>query len=362
VQRQSIWVLWRTAMPSILTEVGFLTNPEEEKFLGSEKGQKYLANSIFRAFRNYKNDVEGKLTKYEDEFENEEPLINENLSKGDTLKNNKENESPKEGKEETKLEEKYGVLLNEASGKLKEKKYDEAKALYKKASEMKPDEQLPKDKISEIEKTIDAVKSKREEEEKNKVQKEESEKYKKLIASADKSYNEKKWEDAKVMYRAAGNFRPDEKYPQEKIEEITSIQEKIAAIETAQKEQNKNISSSDILNSYKNKNPDKDSVKENNPLTNKEKSAKDIIEFKVQFASSDKEIDENSEKYKNLERLWHYKVGNMYKYTSGNFTSPDAAVRHQGKVRALGYKDAFVAAFRNEQRIDYNEAVKQLNK
>jgi len=32
VHRQSIWVLWRTSMPSILTEIGYLTNPLEETF------------------------------------------------------------------------------------------------------------------------------------------------------------------------------------------------------------------------------------------------------------------------------------------------------------------------------------------
>ncbi|MFN6039596.1 MAG: N-acetylmuramoyl-L-alanine amidase, partial [Bacteroidota bacterium] len=39
VKRQSLWVLWRTKMPSVLTEIGYLTNPEEEKFIGSDKGQ-----------------------------------------------------------------------------------------------------------------------------------------------------------------------------------------------------------------------------------------------------------------------------------------------------------------------------------
>ena len=47
VHRQSIWVLWRTSMPSILTEIGYLTNPLEETFLGSEIGQDYLSKSIF---------------------------------------------------------------------------------------------------------------------------------------------------------------------------------------------------------------------------------------------------------------------------------------------------------------------------
>jgi N-acetylmuramoyl-L-alanine amidase len=51
-------VLWMTTMPSILVETGFLTHPEEEKYLASEQGQDHLASAIFRAFRHYKNNIE----------------------------------------------------------------------------------------------------------------------------------------------------------------------------------------------------------------------------------------------------------------------------------------------------------------
>ena len=78
VHRQSIWVLWRTSMPSVLTEIGYLTNPQEEKFLGSEKGQTYLSACLFRAFRKYKDEQEGIKTVYNDVFENQQPLENEN--------------------------------------------------------------------------------------------------------------------------------------------------------------------------------------------------------------------------------------------------------------------------------------------
>jgi N-acetylmuramoyl-L-alanine amidase len=69
VKRASLWVLWRTFMPSVLTEIGYLTNPEEEQFLGSAKGQEYIASGIFRAFREYKDEVEGTVVKYDDHFE-----------------------------------------------------------------------------------------------------------------------------------------------------------------------------------------------------------------------------------------------------------------------------------------------------
>lgn len=73
VKQAGFLVLWKTAMPSLLTEIGFLTNPEEEIFLGSDKGQEYIASSLFMAFRDYRNEVDGVIKKYNDEFQNKEP-------------------------------------------------------------------------------------------------------------------------------------------------------------------------------------------------------------------------------------------------------------------------------------------------
>ena len=53
-------VLYKTAMPSVLIETGFICNPNDEKFLLSQKGQDQTAEAIFKAFRNYKNQVEKK--------------------------------------------------------------------------------------------------------------------------------------------------------------------------------------------------------------------------------------------------------------------------------------------------------------
>jgi N-acetylmuramoyl-L-alanine amidase len=58
VKQGPFWVLWATAMPSILIEVGFLTNEKEEQFLSSDANQELMASGIFRAIRDYKNEVE----------------------------------------------------------------------------------------------------------------------------------------------------------------------------------------------------------------------------------------------------------------------------------------------------------------
>ena len=102
VHRQSIWVLWRTSMPSILTEIGYLTNPLEETFLGSEQGQDYLAKALFRGLRKYKDEFEGRKKEYNDEFENQVPLENENIKAGNLPQQKKEDEDDDEVKEPEK--------------------------------------------------------------------------------------------------------------------------------------------------------------------------------------------------------------------------------------------------------------------
>ena len=59
-QRQTgIWVLQATNMPAILIETGFINNPEDEKYLNSDKGQQELAEAITKAVISYKKVIEG---------------------------------------------------------------------------------------------------------------------------------------------------------------------------------------------------------------------------------------------------------------------------------------------------------------
>ena len=53
VRQAPYYVTAYANMPSVLVELGFLTNPEEEDFLHSEQGQDYMASALFRAFRDY---------------------------------------------------------------------------------------------------------------------------------------------------------------------------------------------------------------------------------------------------------------------------------------------------------------------
>ena len=59
VKQAGFYVISFTTMPSILIEMGFLTNPDEEDFLNSEQGKTYMSSAIFRAFKQYKLEIDG---------------------------------------------------------------------------------------------------------------------------------------------------------------------------------------------------------------------------------------------------------------------------------------------------------------
>ena len=71
VKQAGFLVLYKTTMPSVLIETGFLTNPKEEKFLNTPETQKKMSASMFKAFEKYKNELEG----VEEETENETPFV-----------------------------------------------------------------------------------------------------------------------------------------------------------------------------------------------------------------------------------------------------------------------------------------------
>jgi N-acetylmuramoyl-L-alanine amidase len=73
-QRQlGIWVLQATAMPSVLVETGFITNPQEEDYLNSDKGQDETAQCIANAIKEYKTWLEKKQLPNEKETKSQAP-------------------------------------------------------------------------------------------------------------------------------------------------------------------------------------------------------------------------------------------------------------------------------------------------
>ena len=61
VKQAGFLVLRKTSMPSILTELGFISDRTEERYMVSQEGQTELAQAIYRAFSNFKKDYDRKM-------------------------------------------------------------------------------------------------------------------------------------------------------------------------------------------------------------------------------------------------------------------------------------------------------------
>ena len=59
VSQDPFWVLWRTTMPSVLVEVGFMTNPNDLRTLRTPEGRDKIAANLLKAIQAFKKRYDG---------------------------------------------------------------------------------------------------------------------------------------------------------------------------------------------------------------------------------------------------------------------------------------------------------------
>jgi tetratricopeptide (TPR) repeat protein len=104
----------------------------------------------------------------------------------------------------------YLAAIASADKQFTSKSYDEAILGYRKALELKPTEKYPSEKIAEAEKLIADLKALQES-------------YDKAIANGEKSFTEKDYPNSLVSFKSASDLKPTEAYPKQKINEIQAI-------------------------------------------------------------------------------------------------------------------------------------------
>jgi hypothetical protein len=119
-----------------------------------------------------------------------------------------------------KLKAEYGKFILEGQQKLDAEEYQAALIAYQKAAELKPDETLPKERISEIENTLAEIKAKQEAEAR---QAELRAKYDAKIVEADQAYEKEDYNGARQLYQEALTLIAGEAHPQGRIEEINKL-------------------------------------------------------------------------------------------------------------------------------------------
>lgn len=260
VKQAEIFVLYKTAMPAVLTEVGFISNPEEEQYMMSDEGQATIVASIFKAFAAYKSKVEGTKT----------PNLKINL-KGYTAK-------PKSKSETINPEVNTPAADKPADAKDKTNTPADTKVEKKPAAEA-PSTWIP--------------------------------------STADTG-----------------------------VEPPLPMEEPKPATPTTET-------------------PAKATASAETPVTvqsNSSANASIGVDYRVQFLSSNKELKENARELKGLTNYTYYIQNGTYRYTTGSFTQVNEAVNLQKKVRDMGFKDAFIVAFHNGQRISLQQAKELLGK
>lgn len=83
--------------------------------------------------------------------------------------------------------------------------------------------------------------------------------------------------------------------------------------------------------------------------------------FKIQILASDRVLPKNSRQLKGLSPVSYYKEKGLYKYTYGESTDYNKVLRMKREVTAK-FKDAFIIAFKNGEKMNVNEAIKEFKK
>jgi len=115
----------------------------------------------------------------------------------------------------------YKLAISKADASFATKDYAAAKSSYSQASGIKPAEAYPKAKLAEIEKLLAQVAN-------ASAQHETNDKYLATIAKGDKAFNAKDYATAKPMYEEASRIKPTETYPKDKLAEIAELIKKNA--------------------------------------------------------------------------------------------------------------------------------------
>jgi hypothetical protein len=130
---------------------------------------------------------------------------------------------------------KYDAAIVKADKALGTKDYTSAKAGYNEALTYKADEQYPKDKLKEIENALAGDAAARER----------NAKYDKAIAAADAAFKTKKYDDAKTNYNAALAVKADEAYPKAQLKAIDDLANADAANKARDQKYNDAIAKGD---------------------------------------------------------------------------------------------------------------------
>ncbi len=364
VHQAGFLVLRATSMPSVLTELGFISNAEEEKFLHSRHGVETLARAIFDGFKAYrqKHYAQDVLSPEISHDESEaQPLVAENtpttapMSPLEVVRNSVTAPQPVDvstlkaeivpvptrpfGQPAAPVEKSHGETMKVIS-------LPELPPAVAASSSPVPatppsqDSMVPVLPVSPVDAPVVAA-------------------------------------EAQVTTIPPTNVEP---VPQVLVQEVAKIEpkatktavtsDKVATQETKTLSQTTQIVKQEVKavkqDSKVTKQETKVVAKENKETQRKEnktsqKSPEQTLSnrpiFKLQLFTIDRALRSDDRHFKGLSPVEYYEEGGRYKYTYGATANYEEAKRLQKEI-ADRFPDAFVVAFLNNQRTELAEAIK----
>lgn len=372
-------VLYKTNMPSVLVEIGFISNSIEEDYINSDEGQNEIAQKIANAFSDYKQKYEsGALKNIEPETKKEElksKIITEAIEKPVSQTSNTTN--PESGRKRLIIEDESMAEISnkskvnlETSTPKKELKnvvvlddeIEDSPQFSSKPPESEKTNTLPTKSISTLiqSKPVkeESIRSKTDEKlganpsaniSKSTVEKPKEEIKKTVIAAKEleqtKITNSSKPENTKsntppkqsikdIEVKSDPNLVPSFK----KNEDIKqAILENAKELEASQKESAAKSASSN------------ESKKISKPIPQMSSTANLVYKIQVKASAAQCSMDDPIfNKFSEVEESYE---NALYKYLIGNFDSQEAAQKHLVEVKSKGISDAFIVKYQNGVRI-----------
>ncbi|MFZ4581918.1 MAG: N-acetylmuramoyl-L-alanine amidase family protein [Paludibacter sp.] len=349
VRQAGFWVLYRSACPSVLIELGFISNSAEEKYLASAAGQKEMAESIYKAFVSFKYEHEKKSGKVAKKSFNE----TESLKIDDVGRYDKRNEgaaplksvvaNTKEAVVPIKDIVKPEIVVETPIAKTDKKQADKKQTDKTQVilSDLATDE-------STTEKNT--VKGKSQESAKNEKNKKEP----KLVVKQNNEDIQVVEQDV-VAESLSKNNTKKVKEPTETYQEISD-----ETIEEPVKKENK-VVAKPVQSVPQRINTPISADKEKYVDMNAYAAATERPVYKLQLFASTKKLNSNAADFRGIRNADFFVENGMYKYTIGTDTKYEVISKLRKEMLAL-FPDAFVIAFLGKNKIAVNEAIKLTKK
>jgi len=357
VRQAGFWVLYQSACPSVLIELGFISNPAEEKYLASSGGQRQLAESIYKAFVGFKYELDKKSGKSTNKSFNETASIKID----DVGRYDKRTDGATAPLKSVVANTKEAVVpVSEIAKPPLEKEVSNAKSdkkgVEKKTKELTADNQQSDNKANrKVELSDKKDKKDKKTNDKNQVSKSDI-KAEKLENDTDLIANSLSKSKHKSMNESGTKSVATEP-------EIAESNE----TKTEPKAYSKNTDD-EIVENQEHKSSH--SIPKSKPIpADKQqyvdmrayKAATEMPVYKVQLFSRSKKLNTNAAEFRGIRNADFYMENGMYKYTVGNDTKYDIISKLRKEMLSL-FPDAFVVAFLGKTKIPINEAIKLTKK